>query len=202
MSPEIEKLKEIIHKLIEKHDGDKIKLREKDKNATLTDVSLSDISGHSLLLKADKAKIQTFAKGYANKQCDYIIMSEYNKQKYAVFIELKSSVKDKSARQGAPAKIEDENEDYVTQLLSSSCLFDFFHSVLKNFCDIPALVDEYQRRYVVLHNKEIPEIAKSVPPTRPFLSDSPKRAYVKKIVNGQTISFQSLIRETCPCSTH
>ena len=161
----------------------------------LCKVTIDGLSNDYICLKTDKAKIQIFSKGYGNKQCDYIILNENNGQKVALFLEMKSTnVDNADARNQSPLKnSDDEYADYVLQLRSSSCLFDYLDSVLSAFCQCNKLGQDYKRHFAVLHTKDIPTVQTGILPIRPVPNISPETAYIKKVVNDAHISFHSLI---------
>lgn len=78
MPVEIEHLNRILKKLKLKHKNNTIILTEKGKQAILKEIHLTDIHNDYLSLKADDSNFQIFAKGFASKQCDYIVLSEHN----------------------------------------------------------------------------------------------------------------------------
>ena len=172
-----------------------ISLSERGSEATLTNVIINGLSSNFFALKPDKSKVNFFSHGYAGRQCDYILLSEYGNEKVAVFVELKSSVADNSAGSEMPQPDDSgEHEDYVKQLMGSCCLFDFLHSVLYNFCNCTVLENSYKRYYVVLHNKDIPPIANAIPPTRVVHNITPQTAYLRKVNNNDILTLKNLIR--------
>lgn len=191
MPPEITALREILSKLKFNHKNNQVLLEEKGEQATLKKVFLSNVSNDYLTLKPDAAQIKIFAKGCGNRQCDYIVLSEYNKQKFALFIDLKSSLRQYPASQQKNDLANDEYGDIVIQFLGSSCLLDFIQSALMNFRNLD--IAEYKRRYVILYNKDIPRISHPIDPTRIAPNDSPKNLLIKKIENEGKLDFESLI---------
>lgn len=172
-----------------------ITLEENKSGAALKKVVVCGLSSDYLALKPDNSKIQFFSSGFGNKQCDYILLSEFNREKVAVFIELKSSVHEQSAIATTPQKeAAGEYDDYVTQLISSSCLLDYLHSILVNFCKCNVLGPDYKRYYVVLHNNDIPTIGEEVLLTRPESNVSPQKAYIRKTIDNEHILLKNLIR--------
>lgn len=151
-----------------------ITLEERGDAATLKSIVVSGLALDYFALKPDESKIQFFSSGYGSKQCDYILLSEFNGEKVAVFIELKSNIEEQSVIATTPQQnVDGEYEDYVTQLISSSCLLDYLHSVLVYFCNCDVLGKDYKRYYVVLHNKDIPPIDDEILLTRPERNTSP-----------------------------
>ena len=193
--PEIMCLDKVLHKIKIYYSSGNITLEENRSGATLNKVVVSGLSSNYLALKPDKSKIQLFSSGFGNKQCDYVLLSEFNGEKVAVFVELKSSVHEQSAIATTPQPNTDgEYDDYVTQLISSSCLLDFLHSILVSFCKCNTLGNDYKRYYVVLHNKDIPSIDQEVLLTRPESNISPQKAYIRKTFNNEHLLLNNLIR--------
>lgn len=191
---EISHLDAVLKKLKEKYISGQITLSENRDNATLTTVIVQNLSEDYFALRPDKSKIQIFNSGYGNKQCDYILLSECEGDKVAVFVELKSSVDPNNAASQIPqTNINGKYEDYVTQLTGSNCLFDFLHSVLVNFCQCSAL-NTYKRYFVVLHNLEYSPISSPIPLTRPVSNTEPTTAYIRKTTNNENLTIRQLIR--------
>ena len=149
---EISSLETVLKKMKLYYSSGTITLKEDTPDATLTSVVVSGLTPDYLAIKADGSKIQFFNSGFGNKQCDYILLSQFEHDKVAVFVELKSSVHEESVVAETPQRDEKgEYEDYYTQLKSSSCLLDYLHSILKSFCNCDILGGEYKRFFVVLH---------------------------------------------------
>ncbi len=172
-----------------------VKEAQNTQEEQLCKVTIDGLSNDYICLKADKAKIQIFSQGYGNKQCDYIILNENNGQKVALFLELKSTNMDNADAQNLSPQKNSDNEyaDYVLQLRSSSCLFDYLDSILSAFCQCNNLGQDYKRHFAVLHNKDIPTIQTGTSPIRPVPNISPETAFIKKVVNDAHIPFHSLI---------
>ena len=191
---EISHLDAVLKKLKEKYISGQITLSENRDNATLTTVIVQNLSEDYFALRPDKSKIQIFNSGYGNKQCDYILLTEFEGNKVAVFVELKSSADETDAVNQAPQINSDSKyEDYVTQLIGSNCLFDFLHSVLVNFCDCQTLAD-YKRYFAVLHNLNLSAISTPIPLTRPVSNTGPTTAYIRKTTNNEVLTIGQLIR--------
>lgn len=191
---EISHLDAVLKKLKEKYISGQITLSENRDNATLTTVIVQNLSEDYFALRPDKSKIQIFNSGYGNKQCDYILLTEFEGNKVAVFVELKSSVEPNGAANQIPqTNINGKYEDYVTQLTGSRCLFDFLHSVLVNFCQCSAL-NTYKRYFVVLHNLDLSAISTPIPLTRPVSNTEPTTAYIRKTTNNEVLTIGQLIR--------
>lgn len=192
---EISCLDKVLRRMKVSYSCDSITLEERGDEAALRNIDVSGLTPDYLVLKPDESRIQFFASGYGSKQCDYILLSEFNGEKVAVFVELKSNVGDHSAIATTPQQDADgEYDDYVTQLISSSCLLDYLHSVLVNFCNCDVLGKDYKRYYVVLHNKDIPLIDDEVLLTRPERNTSPQQAYIRKTNNNESLTLADLIR--------
>ena len=177
---EISHLNTVLKNLKEKYISGEITLSENRDNATLTTVIVQNLSQEYFALKPDRSGFQIFKSGYGSKQCDYILLTEFEGNKVAVFVELKSSADETDAVHQAPQiKSDGKYEDYVTQLTGSNCLLDFLHSVLVNFCQCSAL-NTYKRYFVVLHNLEYSPICSPVPLTRPVPNTEPENAYIRK----------------------
>ena len=191
---EISFLDTVLKTMKEKYKSGKITLVEKGSSATLTNVEIQKLSGGYFALKPDLSKIKFFKSGYGSKQCDYILLTEFEGNKVAVFVELKSSADEIDAVHQAPQINSDgKYEDYVTQLTGSNCLFDFLHSVLVSFCQCSAL-NTYKRYFAVLHNLDLSAISTPIPLTRPVSNTEPTTAYIRKTTNNEVLTIRQLIR--------
>ena len=190
---EISHLDTVLKNLKEKYISGEITLSENRDNATLTTVVVQSLSQEYFALKPDRSGFQIFKSGYGSKQCDYILLTEFEGNKVAVFVELKSSAdKTDAVHQIPQMNSAGKYEDYVTQLIGSNCLFDFLHSVLVNFCDCQTLAD-YKRYFAVLHNLELSAINSPIPLTRPLSNTEPENAYIKKVTNNDVLTIGQLI---------
>ena len=191
---EIFHLDTVLKNLKEKYISGEIILSENRDNATLTTVIVQNLSQEYLALKPDRSGFQIFKSGYASKQCDYILLTEFEGNKVAVFVELKSSADGTDAVYQAPQmNSSGKYEDYVTQLTGSNCLLDFLNSVLVNFCQCSAL-NTYKRYFAVLHNLELSAISSPISLTRPVSNTEPENAYIKKVTNNDVLNIGQLIR--------
>jgi hypothetical protein len=139
-------------------------LVEKDRKATLKGIPLDGVSPHGLALKPDHFGIHFFTKGMWNKSCDYIILTEDRGQKYAVFIELKSSVEEKlDAQDKNPTPYNaagnlrldtTKNYDIALQLNSASALFDYLECIARK---TGKTLSHYERRFAVVYEKTVKE---------------------------------------------
>lgn len=191
---EISHLDTVLNKLKVKYISGQITLSENRDNATLTTVIVQNLSQDYFALKPDCSGFQIFSSGYGSKQCDYILLTEFEGNKVAVFVELKSSADKTDAVHQAPQINSDgKYEDYVTQLTGSNCLLDFLHSVLKNFCKCSTL-NTYKRYFAVLHNLDLSAISNPIPLTRPVSNTEPTTAYIRKTTNNEVLTIGQLIR--------
>ena len=191
---EISHLDTVLKNLKEKYISGKITLSENRDNATLTTVVVQNLSQEYFALKPDRSGFQIFKSGYGSKQCDYILLTEFEGNKVAVFVELKSSADETDAVHQAPQmNVAGKYGDYVTQFTGSSCLFDILHSALKNFCKCSTL-NTYKRYFAVLHNLDLSAISTPILLTRPVSNTEPTTAYIRKTTNNEVLTIRQLIR--------
>jgi hypothetical protein len=107
------------------HSGTTVVLREQEATATLTEVYISGIPTDGFLLKLDACGIHFWKANTLNKLCDYVILTERHGQKYAIFIDLKSSLP-RNPQEDTSLKIVDKNDlERVWQFNGGSLLFDY-----------------------------------------------------------------------------
>lgn len=178
------------------YNSDSIILSESDPCAKLKTVAVNKLSSGFLALKPEECQYSFFQPGFANKHCDYILLSEFEKEKVAVFVEMKSSVSPSDASAQNPVRdIYGRFEDYVQQLRGGNCLFDLLVSVLSNFFSCSLLGDDYKRYFVVLYyHEKIPPIQEFVLTTRVKPNTSPEEAYIRPTDNDEQLTLRNLIR--------
>ena len=181
------------------HSDHEIHLCERDKSAVLKNVYICNITQQGISLKADCHAEAFFKKNYGNRRCDCITLSEYNSKRVALFIDMKSkSLDDRDVSTGMPQLHNGEYPDYVCQLKSSSCFFDFLSSVVNDFCNCDALYQytkESHRFFVILHNKKLPSLSTIIPRLKTKPNNTPETALVLYVDEGSKLNFESLIIE-------
>ena len=73
------------------HTTGSIHLHENPKQAALHDLFIDNVSSEGITLKPDRNKISFFKHNFGNRRCDYIILSETEKKRVALFVEMKST---------------------------------------------------------------------------------------------------------------
>lgn len=193
---------EILEKIVVKtaiisHESESIHLQERSPTAVLKDVYVDNVSSDGITLKADCHAESFFRKNYGNRRCDYIILSKARKKRVALFLDMKSThFADLDIIEEIPHDLGHGYPDYVHQLRSSSCFFDFLHTVMKEFCFCNALekYNKTKRRYfVVLHAKDISQIIQPITRTRPRKNNKPDTALVLHVNNNDHLLFESLV---------
>jgi len=180
---------------------DSFVLQEGGDDATLRNVPLDGVSASGIVLKPDSFCITFFkSKLGLNKACDYLVLTEHKNTKYAIFIELKSSIYNDPDTKGNLRLL--ENKDILTacQLNSTSALFDYLCAVEKRVNKTTSLFG-YSRHFAVLYDevlrgthKPIPTMTgksatKSLDPT----TFSHKEIKAIKAENNKRISIESLL---------
>lgn len=139
-------------------------------------VTIIDLNKETLVLKPDHFAIQHYRAGTLNKACDYLILTCFQNEKYALFIDLKTSI----GREPIDGKLDFVGSDYdssmVWQMIGADALFDnltwvvykrmtyqvgdmgtrarLHVSELKKYAKTP--LANYKRRYIILYLKVIP----------------------------------------------
>ena len=142
----------------------------------LKKVTLTELHRETLVLKPDHFAVQHFKSGTLNKACDYLILTRFNNENYALFLDLKTSI----GREPNNGKLDFRGSDYdsnmIWQMIGADILFDgltqavyksvTYHgdvnivrpkshaSDLKKCAKIP--LAGYKRRYIVLYMKVTP----------------------------------------------
>ncbi|RJP25406.1 MAG: hypothetical protein C4527_17200 [Candidatus Omnitrophota bacterium] len=155
----------------------KVQLQEKDMAAKLKNVEICGLVDESLILKLDRTSIQLFKGGHANKQCDYVIFSESQGNKCAVFVNLKST--------------NFQREKLILQFRGAQCLIDYFDVVLNRFESCCNLLKNYEHYFVMFYKTSINKM-----PTRPRKgrqSSNRSPETVLKITDPHQLNFDALI---------
>lgn len=138
------------------HRNNKSLLSENGTNATLRTVDVVLQSNDGLTLKGDVFGVSIFEFA-ANKGCDYILLCKCDQQKYAIFIELKSSITEKAANASYVQHANDGEGEYVEQMNSSLAMFEYLSSVVENFYSCTEFKNSYQKKLILLYGKKVPD---------------------------------------------
>lgn len=147
-------------------------------NASLLEqVTIAGLNVETLVLKPDNFAVQHYKGGTWNKACDYLVLTEFDSKKYAIFIDLKTSIGCDPADDGSLIFQGSEyDSDMVWQMLGADLLFNgllntaylrtryyientqrrakSYKSEMKICCQTP--LSSYNRRYLILYmNKKI-----------------------------------------------
>ena len=140
----------------------KVCLSENSQDAKLREVWVTDIPKQSVILKLDNAKIQGLFKGGGpNKRCDYVILTTLQGQKYAIFVEMKST----------SFKVEN---GYLLQFKGAECLVDYCNSALNHFHGQADLLKQYKKRFVLFYKTSLNKTR--FRHDKPPVNDAPERA--------------------------
>lgn len=138
--------------LVHCHNTNQLTLTEDGVNAALRVVNLDDISREGLTLKLDAFGVSFFSKDTANRACDYVVLSEHNGKKYALFIELKTSINCVPDSKGRLVLANREDLKKAWQLNGGSNLFDYVSLILKNHYTCSEL-DNYEKRFFLFYSQ-------------------------------------------------
>lgn len=96
------------------------------KNASLLEqVTIEGLNVETLVLKPDNFVVQHYKHGTWNKACDYLVLTEFDSEKYAIFIDLKTSIGCDPADDGSLIFQKSEyDSDMVWQMLGADLLFN------------------------------------------------------------------------------
>lgn len=143
------------NKVFWEHKNKKSELTEFAPNALLRIVDIKLETNDGVTLKGDVFDIKMF-KHSAGKGSDFIILCHQGSQKYAIFVDLKSSITEKSAEQCYINHLTSGDGEYVEQINGSLSLFDYLASVIDNFYSCGELKGGYQKRCIVLYRRSVP----------------------------------------------
>ncbi len=138
----------------------------------LKNVTLTGLHAETLVLRPDHFAVQHFKGGTWNKACDYLVLTRFAKTKYAVFIDLKTSI---GREPGTDEELNFQGSEYdsgmVWQMLGADALFDnLIDVVYRSACSmnttatsrVSALTNcgqtplaQYKRRYLILYRTVI-----------------------------------------------
>ena len=143
-------------------------LEEHDPLSQLRKVNLQGIDKtKTLILKTDHFSLGYFKAGTWCKACDFLLLTEYNREKYALFIDLKSSVEDDFGdNHELRCDKSDSNTKAIWQMLGADALFDGLIDVVSKvgssamrdtkankMQSANSALASYKRRYVILYLK-------------------------------------------------
>ena len=135
-----------------KFDTQNVVLVEDGDNASLRNICLDGVSPNGIILKPDNFAISFFTKGSWNKACDYIVLTENNGNKFAVFLELKSTLDDQPDQNGHLRLRSKKDIGTAWQLNSASALFDYLCNIEQRMDPSgPHDLNSYTRVFVVLY---------------------------------------------------
>ncbi len=154
-----------------------LEMVEDGPDATLTKVYLTGLACETLVLKPDNFGIQFFKGGSWNRACDYLVLTEFNGKKYALLIELKSSLNDKPESCDQLLIIESNADKKKMQQLESSCgLFEFLKLIVRKECAINNL-DNVRVCKLILYD--------SIKPRSPLQSNA-------RLISGRRIKAEDI----------
>lgn len=143
--------------------GASVTLEENHPNARLTSVTISDVDRDSLLIKPDHFSVRCFANDTYNKACDYILFTKFSGSRYAIFIDLKTSIYENPSGNVFSYQ-DDKDKDIVWQMIGADALLDGMldrlskksakrHDSVLHYKKDAAGIDlaVFKRRYLVLY---------------------------------------------------
>ena len=146
-------------------------LDELDPIAKLKKVNLKGIDKtKTLILKADHFTLGYFRAETWCKACDFLVLTEHNQKKYALFIDLKTNIED-DVGNNCELKCDksDFNAKIIWQMLGADALFDGLIDIVSKadstvMCDAKtnkkrsanSVLASYKRRYIILYLRVMP----------------------------------------------
>lgn len=146
-------------------------------SASLLDsVTITDLDKETLVLKPDHFSVQHYKAGTLNKACDYLILTSFSRERYALFIDLKTSI----GQEPNDGKLNFIGSDYdsnmVWQMMGADALLDNLTGVVykrmryqgkltgaragSHICELKKCAKtqlaSYKRRYIILYLKVVP----------------------------------------------
>lgn len=189
----IESLKNIVKdQCIPKQHNNSVQLTERNRNATLRNITIANLSDKEITLHTDyDDREQFFVGGTGGKRCDYIILSERHGQPVAIFIEIKSSIK--SGTWSAP----DGSIQYkaTSQLRATFCFLKYINEIskaFKNDASLECFCDDGNARYVIISGKKPPVIFTPVARTREIPNTTPNNPKICYTSDGGALPFEEL----------
>jgi hypothetical protein len=187
----------------------------------LKSVTLTDIDDESLVLKPDHFGIRYYRPGTWNKACDYLVLTSFDGARYAVFIDLKTSIGTEPDCEGRLAfRGAAYDSGMIWQMLGADLLFDGLenavyrtecHSAGKNTkrlsSHVQSLVQrqktalaKYKRRYVILYqtvklrgNGTAGGISTTAAGLSPNDASLESPVYAFKVTNGESVRLGELL---------
>lgn len=166
-----------IVKLDDSYKKKKVKLTEPQ--CPQSELTINGIPEDSIVIKSDALKLtETIFKGTKGegKRGDYIIISETNKQKVIIYIELKNTT--------------DSEKEIIQQLKGSYCFSHYIQKIGNEFWEEKEFLSRYNHRYVSFTHTNIAKKTTRIDSIK-GCNDKPNRMY--KFSGAKTIQFNQLI---------
>ena len=184
----------------------------------LSRVTITDLDKETLVLKPDHFAVQHYKAGTLNKACDYLILTCFQNQKYALFIDLKTSI----GREPNDGKLDFRGSDYdsdmVWQMIGADALLDNLTGVVykrmtyqggagvrarSHFSELKQCAKtplaKYRRRYIILYLNVASRSNATNGGVRPTSVRTPydqcleSEVRALQVSNGQKLQFGELI---------
>ncbi|MDR3220525.1 MAG: hypothetical protein LBU46_00740 [Candidatus Accumulibacter sp.] len=145
----------------------RIVLDEPAPEATLKRVYINGVSSDGLALKLDVCGIHFWAAKKLGKICDFVILTEQDNKKYAIFIDLKSSLPRKPCEDTTLPIIDKDDLERVWQFNGGSLLFDYMSLGVAFHGGSNGLLTDYEKCFFELYAIARPPTTGTVLPTVP-----------------------------------
>lgn len=176
-----------------------VMLREEDPHALLKSFKITGMDSSSLVVKPDHFSVQHFQASTFNKACDYLLLTKFEGEKYAIFIDLKTDIFEDPDKDSMTFRFnEAKDEEIVWQMIGSDAILDGLADVLskklnkvhqsfvanRNQSRKGGLA-EFSRRYLILYMKVNrtgePDPSPTSPPPAPNIFSLEKPIHVMKV---------------------
>ena len=186
-----------------------VQLVEDDAGAGLNLVTLTNLDPDTLVLKPDHFGVHYFKRKTYNKACDYLVLTKFQGERYAIFIDLKTVVaEDQNLGDSIFRWEEDYDAEIVWQMIGADAIFDGLEDVIaKKALDSQSSpkankvlssrgeLAKFKRRYIILYghvDTSGESVCQSTSFQQPNINILEKPVHVLQVPNNKTVALGSL----------
>lgn len=186
-----------------------VDLKEDEPCARLKHITISDVDEETLVLKPDNFGRQYFRPCTYNKACDYLILTRWNRVRYALFVDLKTKIHEHPDGGLFRYESSDKDKEMAWQMIGADNLLDslivtaerqkgnkrFSNGVLADMASSKLM--GYRRRYLIFYIGVEPESGslsstRTIPVQRPLTTLLEKPIHAFDVINNDKMQIGDL----------